>query len=224
MRNPSGLVPFPPEGHRREIGRIRLYEQTIPWDQTHQVVVRPFVESDDPAERDVPSRVQRELRQRMGARVAMQDSEDSGGSSIANGGPGVVFRISRVDNQRLAHLRGERNLRRERGALGLARRIVVVIIESALADCYGRTADQLAQLRDIARRLECCCVVGMDSGGRKHEPWIVRREPGRDRRRSERFSDADDRSRARDAGARDYRVAVAGECRVREVGVAVDED
>ena len=38
------------------------------------------------------------------------------------------------------------------------------------------------------------------------------------------FADADDRSRARLAGARDYRVAVAGERRVREVGVAVDED
>jgi len=64
----------------------------------------------------------------------------------------------------------------------------------------------------------------MDSGGSKHEPRIVRRILGRDRRRGERFPDADNRLRARIAGAGDYRVAVAGERRVREVGVAVDED
>jgi hypothetical protein len=64
----------------------------------------------------------------------------------------------------------------------------------------------------------------MDSGGSKHEPRIVRGILRRDDRRSERFPDADDRPRARIAGARDYRVAVAGERRVREVGVAVDED
>ena len=39
-----------------------------------------------------------------------------------------------------------------------------------------------------------------------------------------RFADADDRLRARGAGAGDYLVAVAVEGRVREVGVAVDED
>ena len=99
-----------------------------------------------------------------------------------------------------------------------------MIIESALADRHGRTADQVAQFRNIARCLERGCVVGMDSGGRKHEPWIVHRVLGRDRSRGERFPDAHDRPRARLAGARDYRVAVAGERRVREVGVAVDED
>jgi hypothetical protein len=66
--------------------------------------------------------------------------------------------------------------------------------------------------------------MGMDSGSRKHEPWIVCSVLSRDRRCGERFPDADDRPRARFAGARDYRVAVAGERRVREVGVAVDED
>ena len=64
----------------------------------------------------------------------------------------------------------------------------------------------------------------MNPGGRKHESRIVRRDLGGNRRRREGLPDADDRERARIAGARDYRVAVAGEGRVREVGVAVDED
>jgi len=82
----------------------------------------------------------------------------------------------------------------------------------------------VAQLRDVAGRVECRCVVGMNPGGSEYESGVVRRDLGGNRRRRERFPDADDRERARTAGARDYRVAVAGEGRVREVGVAVDED
>ena len=224
MRDPGRLVPLPPEGNRREIRRIRLHEQTIRWYQAHQVFVRPFVEGDDPTERDVPSRVQSELRQRMGTCVAVHDPKDAGGSSVANERAGVVFRISRVDDERLADLRGNRHLSGERVALGFAWRIVVMIIESALTDRHSRAPEQLAKFRNITRRLECCRVVGMNSGGCENETWIVRRVLGGHRRRGERFPDADNRPRARVAGARDYRVAVAGERRVREVGVAVDED
>jgi hypothetical protein len=154
----------------------------------------------------------------------VHDPDDAGGTSVANERAGVVFRISRVDDERLANLRGDRHLSRERGALGFAWRIVVVIVEPALADRHRRTTKQLAKFRHIARRVERGCVVGMDSGRRKNKTWIVYRVLSRERRRGERFSNADDRPRARFAGARDYRVAVAGERRVREVGVAVDED
>jgi hypothetical protein len=154
----------------------------------------------------------------------VHDTQNAGGSSVANERAGVVFRISCVENDRLAHIGSERNLSRQRGALGFAWRIVVMIIESAFADGHSRTTKQLAQFRNIAGRVECGCVMGMDSGGGKHEPRVVRRVLGSNRRSGERFPDADDRPRARIAGARDYRVAVAGERRVREVGVAVDED
>lgn len=66
--------------------------------------------------------------------------------------------------------------------------------------------------------------MGMNAGGREDEARIVSSDLTRDFRRRERFPNADDRSRARFAGARDYLVAVTGERRVREVGVAVDED
>jgi len=154
----------------------------------------------------------------------VQDSEDAGGSGVANDRAGVVFGVSGVDDDRLIHLIGERNLSRERGALGFARRVVVVIVESAFADRDGGVSEQLAQLRNVARRVKRGCVVGMDSGGRKDESGIVRRALGSDRCGRERLPDADDRQRARKAGAGDYRVAVAGERCVREVGVAVDED
>jgi hypothetical protein len=224
VSDPRRLVPFPSEGNGCEIWGIGLHEQAIPRHQSQQVVVRPFLEGHDPAERDVPARLERELGQRTGARIAVQDAEDARGSSIANHRACVVFRVSGVDDYGLVHLIGERNLGRECRALHLARRIVVMIVESALADRDGRFREDLAQLRHVARGVKRGCVVRMYSRGRKDEAWVVRRALGGDRRRRERFPDADDRQRARLAGARDYRVAVAGEGRVREVGVAVDED
>ena len=154
----------------------------------------------------------------------MQDAEDAGSTGVANHGACIVFRVSGVDDYRLVHLISKRNLRRECGALRFARRIVVMIVESALADRHSGLSKQVAQSRKVARGVKRGCVVGMYSGGRKDEPGIVRRALGGNHRRRERLPDAYDRQRARIAGARDYRVAVAGERRVREVGVAVDED
>ena len=224
VSDPRRLVPFPPEGNWCEIRGIGLHEQAIPRHQSQQVVVSPFIEGHDPAERDVPARPERELGQRVGARVAVQDAEDAGSTGVANHRAGIVFRVSGVDDYRLVHFIGERNLRRECGALCLARRIIVMIVESALADRYAGLFEQLAQPRNVARGVKRGCVVGMYSGSGKDEPGIVRRALGGHRRCRERLTDADDRQRARLAGARDYRVAVAGEGRVREVGVAVDED
>jgi hypothetical protein len=64
----------------------------------------------------------------------------------------------------------------------------------------------------------------MDSRRGEHETGIRGRVLSGECRCLERLAYADDGRRARIAGAGDYRVAVAGEGRVREVGVAVDED
>ena len=64
----------------------------------------------------------------------------------------------------------------------------------------------------------------MDSGSRKNESGIFRGTLHGDGRGRQRLTYTDDGDRARLAGAGDYLVAVAGERRVREVGVAVDED
>jgi hypothetical protein len=64
----------------------------------------------------------------------------------------------------------------------------------------------------------------MDARGREYKAPILRRAFRRERRCLQRLPDADDSRRTRVAGARDYRVAVAGERRVGEVGMAVDED
>src|SRR3954467_11143532 len=99
-----------------------------------------------------------------------------------------------------------------------------MVVEPALADGDGSVYDQRAERRDVALGVESGGIVWMDAGGAEHEPRILQRAPRRDRRGGKRLTNADDRGRARIAGAGNYLVAVAGERRVREVGVAVDED
>jgi hypothetical protein len=64
----------------------------------------------------------------------------------------------------------------------------------------------------------------MDAGRRENIAGIFSGALGSDRGCTKRLTDADDGDRPRNAGAGYYLVAVAGERRVREVGVAVDED
>jgi hypothetical protein len=222
-RHPRRLVPLAPERNGGQIRRIGLHEQAIPRHQTHQFIIAPLVERHDPAERHVPSRFERGSGQRVGAGVAVHDTEDAGGSGFANDRAGVVFRVPGVNDYRPTHLRGERDLSRERGALGVAGGIVVVVVEPAFSDrdCLGQ---KLAQPGQVARCVKRRCVVGMNSRRREYEAGIVGCNLGGYDSRCERLPDADDRPRARIAGARDYLVAVAAEGRVREVGVAVDED
>ena len=154
----------------------------------------------------------------------MQDADHVCRSCIADEPSGVVLRVTGVHNERLPHFVRELHLCRERRALGVSWRVVVVVIETALTDCDRRVSQRLSQFRQIPRRIKGDRVVGVNARGSKHKARVVGSDLARDFRRRERLSDADDSSRARVAGAGYYLVAVTGERRVRDVGVAVDED
>ena len=134
----------------------------------------------------------------------------------------IVFRIPGVNNNGHLHFGGDRYLGGKRRALGFSRGIVVVVVEAALSDGDG-AAKKLAKSRDIARLVECSRVMGMNAGSREDEAGVFGGGCCRENRHLERLPDADDSRRARIPGAGDYRVAVAVERRVCEVGVAVDE-
>ena len=160
----------------------------------------------------------------MRAGVAVQHSKNVGCSCIADDRAGIVLGFSGVNDDRLFQLARESNLSRKGRALGFAGRVVVVIVEAALADRHGRrVSDNDTELWNVARGIERCRVVRVDPGSREDEPSICGGNFRRERCRGQRFTNADDRSRARFAGAGYYLVAVAAEGRVREVGVAVDE-
>ena len=208
----------------RQIGRIRFDQQSIARDQSQQFVVRPFLEGDDAAERDVPTGIERERREIRTPRIAVKNANDCRRSCFADDRARIGFSVTRVHHYRFADFLRQRDLRREGGALRFARRIVVVIVETAFADGDGRTFEQRPQLRDVSRVHEIRGIVRMDAGGWENESRIVHRDLARDFGSRQRFPNADDGSRARIAGAGDYVVAVTAERRVREVGVAVDED
>ncbi len=224
VSDPRRLVPLPPEGNGRQVRRVGLHQQPVSRHEAEQVVVSPLVEGHDSAERHVPPGIKRELRQGVRAGVAMEDTNDAIRPRLPDVGPRVVFRLSRVNDDGSVHLAGESYLSGKRRALGLSWRIVVVIVESALPDRDRGVPEELAQPGNVALLDERRGVVRMDSRRRENKTRVFGCAISREGRNLERLSDADDSRRARLAGAGDYRVAVAGERRVREVGVAVDED
>ncbi len=152
----------------------------------------------------------------------MHDTEDPRLLGFPEKRPGIVFRIPGVNDDRHPHFGGDRYLSCKRRALGFPRGIVVVVVEPALSDRDG-IAKELAQSRDITLLVESGGVMGMNAGSREDEARVFSGACCRENRHLERLSDAHDGRRARVAGAGDYRVAVAVERRVCEVGVAVDE-
>jgi hypothetical protein len=223
VSHPCRLVPLPPEGDGGQIGGVGLHQQSVLWYEAEQIVVAPLVEGHNAAERHVPAGSKRELRQCMRPGVAVQNTDDAGASSFPKKLSRVVFCIPGVDHNRSALLGGESYLSGKRRSLRLPWRIIVVIVEPALSDCYSG-AKELTEPGDIALLFESRRIMGMDARRREDKTRILGRALSCDRRYPERLSDADDGRRARIAGAGDYRAAVAGERRVREVGVAVDED
>ena len=154
----------------------------------------------------------------------MQDAEYSCRACFPNDGAGIVLRITRVHDDREIRFAGNRNLSRKGPALRFTRTIIVVVVEAALSDSDGTIAQKAFESRKIGPCVESRSIVRVNPGCRKHEARIIGRDRGGRRRCVEGFPDADHCDRARRAGAGNYLVAVAGERRVREVGVAVDED
>ena len=99
-----------------------------------------------------------------------------------------------------------------------------MVVESALPDGNRTAPHARFNERNITSLIEAGGVVRMHARGGIDKPGILRRYSRRGGGRFKRLADADDALCARGAGASDYRVAVAVEGRVREVGVAVDED
>lgn len=135
----------------------------------------------------------------------------------------VVFSVASVDHHWKVEAPGHRQLFGEGTPLQVTRRVVVVVVQAAFAHGHSASAEQLRQCIDVARGIELRRIVRVHARRISDEAWICRSDPGRFASLLDGSADADDGRRARITGARDYRVAVAGERCVREVGVAVDE-
>ena len=215
--------------HGRQVRRVGLDEDTVVGHKLKQCVIRPLLECDDAAERDVPARVHGCLRKRMRPGETMQHTRNSGGARFGHHRARVVLGIARVDDDWAGQLAGKRKLRGERPPLLETGRVVVMIIEPALADRDGAARDHLAQGFNVAGGIEGGSVVGMYTRRMRNKVGIPRRQGGGVAGGGKRVAltasgpDANYRAGPGDAGPVDYLVAVAGERRVGEVRVAVDE-
>lgn len=153
----------------------------------------------------------------------MQDPAHARGAGFGDHGRGIVLGVARVDDDRPIELARDRELRREGAPLQLARRVVVMGVETAFADRDGAARDELANGVRIADRVEAGRVVRMHARGEEHEARVRRRDLFGAAGGIERLTDRNDSERARDPGALDCRVAVPVERGIREVRVTVDE-
>ena len=208
---------------RCEVRCVGLDEDAIVWNGAYHVVAGPVLEGHDAAEGYVPTGVERCSRECEAAGVAVKNAAHSFPSRLANHCIGIVVRVARVDHYRQVEPLRELELQRECAALKIARRVVVVVVEAALSDGNRTRLQKLLQCGDVVARIERRGVVRVDSGGERDEARMRCRDPGRVTCLLDGCTDADDSFSARVAGARDYRVPVAAEGLIREVGVAVVE-
>jgi hypothetical protein len=77
-----------------------------------------------------------------------------------------------VNYDRLSRFPRHRELLREGTALLESRRIVIVIVETAFADRYGTTGDEIAQRERIMKRIESNRIVRVDTSRMPDESAI----------------------------------------------------
>jgi len=207
---------------RSEIRGVGLDQKAIAGDETKELVVCPFLERDDAAEGDVPSDGQRRLRQCVGAGEAMQYPAHAVRASFEDHGGGIVFSLAGVDDDGAIDPFGECQLGGENSALNVARRVIVVIVQSAFTDGNGATIDEIGD-RLFVGWGPFRGVVWMDARRKCDEARIRTGQLLGVCRLRDRGADAHECTGACLCRALNYRVAVVGEGRVCEVAVAVDE-
>jgi hypothetical protein len=137
----------------------------------------------------------------MGASVAVEHTDDFRCCRVRDQCPGVVFGVAGMYDDGLPCFGRELDLRGESRPLCFTGRVVVVIVEAALADRHGVAAEPGAKLGNVAPWVEGRGVVGVYARGGEYKPGMLGRTLRRDLRRRERLTDADDGDRARFAGA-----------------------
>jgi hypothetical protein len=215
--------------NRGKIWRIGLGENAVVGHEAQEIVVSPFPEGDDAAERDVPPGSDCSFSEPVRAGVAVQHSTYARLACLNDHRACIDFRVTGVHHYRTLHLARECKLLRKRATLLHSRRIVIMVVEATLADRDRASADVHAKLIDVAQRIECARIMRVDAGGvpdvspirRSHCPGCA--SGAEDIPSAASGADADYCFGPALSRARDYIAAVAFERLVCEVRVTVDE-
>ena len=153
----------------------------------------------------------------------MQNAANTRRSRLDDHGSGVVLGFARVNDHGSIELQRERQLRGERPALMLARRVIVVRVESALADRDRASLYEFSYRIRISERIERGCIMRVNARGREDDVWPSGSEVGSTSGRGDRLANANNRTCARTERAVDDDLTIRIERRVSKVSVAIDE-
>src|SRR5215207_5237400 len=128
-----------------------------------------------------------------------------------------------MNDDRRLHITSEAQLSLECRDLRVARRVVVVVVETTFANRYGAGGDVTANCLDVPARVELCSVVRVNAGSVIHESWLRRGDGRRAICRGEGFPDRHDRDRTSITRARDGCIAINVERGIGEMRVTIDE-
>jgi len=137
-----------------EVGCIRLDKYAVIGDRADNIVAAPVLERDDAAEGDVPACIECRAGEICSAGKAVQDAADAFPARLAYHRRGIVVRVARVHNDSTIETLRQLQLHRECPALSVARRVVVVVVESALADGDGTGIEQTLERGDVGYGIE----------------------------------------------------------------------
>ncbi len=211
---------------RREIRAVRLHEDSVERCPLRNVLDgERSLERDDAREREIEAEVQGARRERAIFAEAMDDAADVGGTFAFEDLERVGRGATRVNHDRLLHVAREVNQARERLSLYVARRVVVVVVESDFAD-----GDDLRLVRErfdfrIGGVVERDCVMRMNTERRACALRNTLRERDRCACRAEVGANADDDEASDACGicAREDFVRPIREVLWIEVAVRIDE-
>lgn len=176
--HPRRLIALAAMRNGSEVRRIRLDKYAVIGDRADNVVATPVLERDDAAERDVPACIECRAREICAAGKTVQDAADAFPARLAYHRRRVVVRVARVHNDRTIETLRQLELHRECPALSIARRVVVVVVESALADGDSTGIEQALERRDVSYGIERRRIVRMNSSRECDPARMRRRYPG----------------------------------------------
>ena len=161
-----------------EVRRIRFDEYAIIGNRAYDVVAGPVPERDDAAERDVPACIERSACEIGATGKAVQNTADAFPARFADHRRSVVIRVACVNDYWAVEALCQLELHRECASLSVARRVVVVVVESTFAYRNCACIEQSLERRDVRDGIERRRVVRVNSG-RECDPARMRcRDPG----------------------------------------------
>ena len=182
MDDVGGLALLPPERHRREIRTVRLDKKAIERGPRRNLLHRSRVlERHDAGEIKIEPESEGARRERAIFAEAVDDASHVSRPLALEDVERVAGRRPRMNDDGLVRVARERNQACEDVALGLARRVVVVVIETNRA--YGRDVAGMRQTEELVveSRRPTLRIVGVKTHAtgdvRGHAVREVHREP-----------------------------------------------